>query len=125
MILLSCRGWPPAAIAELLSCHPATVRRWIHRYNTHGTAGLADQARPGRPRLGSPRLGERIRRLLAQPTAWTIGRLWKRLGRPAMSLGTLHRRVREVAVTGTYTDPFPGGSIPSSAIWVLLTSSRP
>jgi transposase len=97
MILLSCRGWPPAAIAELLGCHPATVRRWIHRYNTHGTAGLADQARPGRPRVGSPRLGERIRRLLAQPTAWTVGRLYQRLGRPAMSLRTLHRRVREVA----------------------------
>ena len=97
MILLSCRGWPPAAIAELLGCHPATVRRWIHRYNSHGTAGLADHARPGRPRLGSPRLGERVRRLLAQPTAWTIGRLYQRLGRPAMSLRTLHRRVREVA----------------------------
>jgi transposase len=97
MILLSCRGWPPARIAELLGCHPATVRRWIHRYNTYGTAGLADQARPGRPRLGSPRLGARIRRLLAQPTAWTIGRLYQRLGRPAMSLRTLHRRVREVA----------------------------
>jgi transposase len=97
MILLSCRGWPPAAIAELLGCDPATVRRWIHRYNQHGTAGLADRPRPGRPRLGSPRLGARIARLLAEPTAWTVSRLWQRLGRPAMSLRTLHRRVREVA----------------------------
>jgi transposase len=32
----------PGAIAELLGCDPATVRRWIHRYNTHGVAGLAD-----------------------------------------------------------------------------------
>jgi transposase len=54
MILLSCQRWPPAAIAELLGCDPATVRRWIHRYNTHGPAGLSDRPRAGRPRRGSP-----------------------------------------------------------------------
>jgi transposase len=97
MILLSQRGWPASAIAELLGCDPATVRRWIHHYNTHGASGLSDRPRAGRPRLGSPRLGQRIRRLLAEPTAWTIGRLYRRLGRPAMRLRTLHRRVREVA----------------------------
>lgn len=94
MILLSARGWSPAAIAELLGSHPRTVRRWIHRYTRQGEIGLADRPRPGRPRLGSPKLGERIRRLLDQPRAWTIGRLWRRLGRPAMSRRTLHRRVR-------------------------------
>jgi transposase len=97
MILLSHRGWPPAAIAEVLGCDPATVRRWIHRYNSHGVTGLADRPRAGRPRLGSPRLGERIRRLLAEPRPWTISRLYQRLGRPAMSLRTLHQRVAEVA----------------------------
>jgi transposase len=54
MILLSSQGWPPSAIAELLGCDPATVRRWIHRDHQHGVAGLADQPRSGRPRLGSP-----------------------------------------------------------------------
>ena len=73
------------------------MRRWTHRYQRHGTAGLADRPRSGRPRLGSPRLGQRIRRLLRQPKAWTIGRLWQQLGRPTMSLRTLHRRVGEVA----------------------------
>jgi Homeodomain-like domain len=97
MILLSCQGWPAAAIAELLGCDPATVRRWVQRYNTHGVAGLDDRPRAGRPRLGSPRLGARIRRLLAQPMAWTIPRLWQRLGRPAISQPTLGRRVGEVA----------------------------
>jgi transposase len=76
---------------------PRTVRRWIQRYNTEGTAGLADRPRPGRPRLGSPRLGQRILRLLERPHAWTIPRLHAYLGRPAMSLRTLHRRTREVA----------------------------
>jgi transposase len=97
MILLSHQHWPPVAIAELLGCDPATVRRWIHRYNQDGVRGLEDRPRCGRPRLGSRRLGQRIRRLLAEPKAWTIARLYQRLGRPAMSLRTLHRRVREVA----------------------------
>jgi transposase len=97
MILLSQQNWSAADIAELLGCDPRTVRRWVHRYNQTGAHGLSDLPRPGRPRRGSPRLGDRVRRLLAQPTAWTIGRLYQRLGRPAMSLRTLHRRVREVA----------------------------
>jgi transposase len=97
MILLSQQGWTAAAIAEVLGCDPRTVRRWVHRYNQQGTSGLADRPRPGRPRLGSRRLPARIRRLLGHPKAWTIGRLHRSLGRPAMSLRTLHRRVGEVA----------------------------
>lgn len=45
MILLSHRGWTAVAIAELLGCDPSTVRRWIHRYNQHGAAGLVDRPR--------------------------------------------------------------------------------
>jgi hypothetical protein len=97
MILLSQHGWTAAAIAQVLGCDPRTVRRWVHRYNQQGASGLADRPRPGRPRLGSRRLPARIRRLLGQPKAWTIGLLYLDLGRPAMSLRTLHRRVREVA----------------------------
>jgi transposase len=97
MILLSHHGLPPARIAELLGCDSGTVRRWIHRYNAHGTDGLWDRPRAGRPRRGSPRLHQRILRLLGQPKAWTIGRLWQRLGRPAISQRTLRRRVRQVA----------------------------
>jgi transposase len=97
MILLSQQGWTAAAIAELLGCDPRTARRWVHRYNQEGTSGLVDRPRSGRPRLGSRRLGQRIRRLLGHPKAWTIGLLYLYLGRPAMSLRTLHRRVREVA----------------------------
>jgi transposase len=96
-ILLSQQGLAATEIADLLGYDPCTVRRWIHRYRTHGAGGLADRPRSGRPRSGSTRLGQRIRRLLRQPKAWTIGRLWHAAGRPAMSLRTLHRRVREVA----------------------------
>jgi transposase len=97
MILLSLRGLTAAEIASLLDYDPHTVRRWIDRYNHEGVAGLEDRPRSGAPRLGGCRLGERIRKLLGEPRAWTVGRLWRRLGCPAMSLATLARRVREQA----------------------------
>jgi hypothetical protein len=93
----ACTPTPPASSATLLSCGPATVRRWIHRDNADGASGLADRPRVGRPRLGSPCLGQRIRRLLARPPGWTIGRLWSQLGRPQLSQRTLRRQVRQVA----------------------------
>ena len=45
MVLLSLHELPAAQIAELLECHPATVRRWIGRFNGEGLAGLADRPR--------------------------------------------------------------------------------
>src|SRR6267154_3266628 len=56
MVLLSLQGLPAAQIAGLLECHPATVRRWISRFNSGGIAGLADRPRCGRPPLGGTRL---------------------------------------------------------------------
>jgi transposase len=98
MVLLSARGLAPAEIAVLPGCHPSTVRRWIGRFNAGGVAGLADRPRCGRPRLGGRRLTRRIAALLQQPGPWTVPRLWRYLGRPALSPRTLYRRVRLVAV---------------------------
>jgi hypothetical protein len=67
MILLSARGQTADAIAGVLGCDASTVRRWIHRYHQHGIAGLCDQPRPGRPRLGGPWSTQRILRLVAEP----------------------------------------------------------
>jgi transposase len=108
MVLLSQQDWPATRIAELLGCDPRTVRRWVQRYNQEGAGGLADRPRPGRPRLGSRRQEARIRRLLDQPKAWSIPLLYLYLGRPAMSLRTLHRRVREVAAGGGWSGRWKG-----------------
>jgi Winged helix-turn helix len=67
MVLLSLHGLPPAQIAVLLDCHPATVRRWISRFNDEGMAVLPDRPRSGRPRLGGRRLTRRIAALLSVP----------------------------------------------------------
>jgi len=97
MVLLSAYGWDPADIAGLLCLHPGTVRRWINRYGGEGLPGLPDRARSGRPRLGPARLGQRIAALLSDPGAWTTGRIWRALQRPALSLRTMYRRIREHA----------------------------
>ena len=46
-------SWDGASLAELaqsLGCHPTTVSKWLHRFNTDGLDGLADLPRPGVPR---------------------------------------------------------------------------
>jgi transposase len=98
MVLLSLHGLPAAQIAELLDYHPATVRRWISRFNGGGLAGLADRPRSGRPRLGGRRLTGRIAALLARPGPWTLPRIRRHLGWPQVSARTLYRRVRLVAI---------------------------
>ncbi len=98
MVLLSLHGLPPAQIAALLDCHPATVRRWISRLNREGLAGLADRPRYGRPALGGRRLTGRIAALLARPRLWTLPRIRRYLGWPQISMRTLYRRVRLVAI---------------------------
>ena len=98
MVLLSLRGLAPSQIAELLDCHPATVRRWIGRFNAEGLAGLADRPRPGRPRLGGRQLTSRIAALLERPGPWTLPRIRRYLGWPRISARTLYRRIRLVAI---------------------------
>jgi transposase len=97
MVVLSAAGWTASDIADLLGYDPKTVRAWIARHQVEGLAGLPDRPRPGRPRKGSPRLGARIHALLLTPKAWTTTRIWKALGRPAISLSTMRRRIREQA----------------------------
>ena len=97
IVVLSCAGMSASEIAELLHYDPGTVRRWITRHQHEGLAGLPDRPRTGRPRKGGRRLTQRIDRLLHTPKAWTTGRLWRALGRPAVSLSTLRRRIREQA----------------------------
>jgi hypothetical protein len=49
MVLLSLHGLAAAQIAELLDCHPATVRRWIGRFNDQGWPGWPTGPGPGGP----------------------------------------------------------------------------
>jgi len=73
------------------------VRRWISRFSTEG---LADRPRSGRPRTGGKRLASTIPALLERPGPWALPRIWRHLGRPQVSMRTLYRRVRQVAIWG-------------------------
>ncbi len=48
IISLSWQGLRTAKIAEELGCHPQTVRRRLHRFNTEGIDGLGDRPGAGR-----------------------------------------------------------------------------
>lgn len=48
-IILSNQGYSAAEVAEILDADADTVRRWIDRFETHGSAGLIDQPRSGGP----------------------------------------------------------------------------
>ena len=50
IIWASAQGRNAPAIAQHVGLSALRVRTWIQRFNRHGLAGLADAARPGRPR---------------------------------------------------------------------------
>jgi transposase len=50
IVALSWDGLGVPAIAGQLSCHPKTVRRWLHRFSAEGIDGLGDRPGAGRRR---------------------------------------------------------------------------
>jgi transposase len=94
--LLVEQGQPLAQVARFFGTAPHRVRAWQERFLTAGRAGLADQARGGRP----PKLDEAARALLSEAldrgpqaygfpvTVWTLD-----------DLQTLLLREREVHVS--------------------------
>ena len=49
IILLSSQGHKVQEISREVDLHPINVRKWIHRFNTHGFGGLRSGKSPGRP----------------------------------------------------------------------------
>jgi transposase len=54
LVLLSAAGRPVPELARLFGLTGPSVRRWLHRFNAAGPAGLYDAPRPGRPRTRPP-----------------------------------------------------------------------
>jgi transposase len=48
-MILSCQGYSPAEVAEILEADAETVGRWIDPFNAQGCAGWVDQPRSGGP----------------------------------------------------------------------------
>ena len=60
IILLAARGMSNLEIAAQLGTRPARVSKWRTRFARQRLAGLADQARPGKPRRYDVGTGKRI-----------------------------------------------------------------
>jgi transposase len=76
-------GRPGKAVAEELGLKPATVRKWLKRFNAKGLEGLRDAERPGKPPTYTPeQVGEVVATALTNPStlglpfaSWTLDRL--------------------------------------------------
>jgi hypothetical protein len=79
----------PPAIAQLLGVDPATVRRWIHRYNHHGVAGMADRPAPAGRAWVAARSASASAGCWPKPARGRFRGCTSLLGRPAMPLRTL------------------------------------
>jgi len=83
IVLRSCQGERVAEIAETLVVCEDTVRRWIHRFDRDGVAGLADRSRAGRPpTYSAAEVGAVVAASLTKPeelglpfASWTLDRL--------------------------------------------------
>ncbi len=83
IVPLSWQGLRSARIAEELGCHPKTVRKRLHHFNTEGIDGLAD--RPGAGR--KPRITEYQRsRIIVLVSKDPPGRLFRYDGLPSEAL---------------------------------------
>lgn len=76
-------GKKPQEVAELLNVSLGTIYNWHASWRQAGLAGLADEARSGRPRLGNEAYCAKLEEVMAtEPSAlgygftcWTIERL--------------------------------------------------
>jgi transposase len=105
IVLLSSQGYSSTEIASLVGRHPASIRKWIHRFNDQGIACLTDAPSPGRKRSYSEDQAQKIVDIaLTEPRA---------LGQP-YSRWSLHRLVRYVIHTGVLE------SVSHDTIWRIL-----
>jgi transposase len=83
VIRLAREGKTGKVIAEELGLNPATVRKWLKRFNETGLAGLQDAERSGKPPRYTPaQVGEVVATALTNPStlglpfaSWTLDRL--------------------------------------------------
>jgi len=107
IVLLSSQGYSSSEIASLVGRHPASVRKWIHRFNTQGITSLTDAPSPGRKRsYGEEQAQKIVETALTEPRA---------LGQP-YSRWSLHRLVRYITETGVVE------TISHDTVWRILRS---
>jgi transposase len=83
IIWIAHEGKGGKAVAKEMGLNPATVRKWLKRFNKTGLAGLQDAERPGKPpQYTVEQVGEVVATSLTNPStlglpfaSWTLDRL--------------------------------------------------
>jgi transposase len=105
IVLLSSQGYKSTEIAELVGRHPASVRKWIHRFNVEGVDSLINAPSPGRKRAYTEKQAQKIVDIaLTDPR--TLDQLFSRW--------SLHRLVRYLMDTGVVE------TISHDTVWRIL-----
>ena len=105
IVSLSSQGYSSTEIAYLVGRHPATVRKWIHRWNEQGISSLTDALPRGRKRSYTDEQAQKMVEIaLTHPRA--LGQRY--------SKWSLHRLMRYLMETGVVE------TISHDTVWRIL-----
>ncbi len=87
IVLLSSQGYTSSEIASQVNRHPASVRKWIQRFNAEGISSLLEAPSPGRKRSYTEEQAQKMveialtepRSLGQQFSRWSLHRLTRYL----------------------------------------------
>ena len=104
VVLLSADGYRIPEIAEILGSHPANLRKWIHRFNQQGCAGLLTVRSGGaKPRFDARQKARIIALAESKPrelglnfTRWTLHKLAEQAQKRRIVDHISHEYVRQI-----------------------------
>lgn len=104
LILLSSQGYRIPEIGPMLDAHPANLRKWIHRFNEEGCAGLLTVRSGGpKPRFMDEQKKQIIALAQTRPrdlglpfTRWTLHRLAEEAVKRQIVDSISHERIRQI-----------------------------
>jgi len=127
VVLLSAQRVGVHEISRRVELHPINVRKWIHRFNRMGVAGLHPRRSPGRPRVFT----EEQRRLIIglattdpqdlglEFEAWSLQRLRSQLISrgilSSISAETIRQELLRSGLTFAQNSWVPGNHVPRPA----------
>jgi transposase len=123
VVLLSAQKRRVHEISTAVGLHPINVRKWIHRFNKMGIAGLYPRRSPGRPRLFDDNQRKAIVELATSDpqalgldfAAWSLQRLRLQLIKEGI--------LEEISAETIRQELLKGGLVFEGRRWVYLLST--
>lgn len=121
VILLSSQGYRIPEIGALLGAHPTNLRKWIHRFNVHGPAGLISPRSGGPPPRFSQEHRDQIVSLAKENprdlgltfSKWTLHKLAEQARKRDIVDSISHEYVRQILADAevAYRRPAPPAAV--------------